>query len=54
MAGDDLDRGGHPVGRLGSAEQPATRRLRFVNSGTGDDFFEPLPAEELAGWESPR
>lgn len=52
-AGEDviLAKAGRPVARLVPIEQPATRRLGFVAGTVGDDFFEPLPAEELAAWE---
>ena len=49
-----LARGKHPVARLVPYRAVATKRnfgaLRGVVS-VGPEFFEPLPADELAAWE---
>ena len=49
-----LARGSEPVARLVPYHAPATKRrfgaLRGLIS-VGPAFFEPLPEDELAGWE---
>jgi prevent-host-death family protein len=49
-----LARGKHPIAKLTPYVQPRSKRqfgaLRGVVT-VGSEFFEPLPEEELAGWE---
>lgn len=44
-------RGDRPIARLVPIEPPRARELGFVTYSVPDEFFEPLPADELAGWE---
>jgi prevent-host-death family protein len=49
-----LARGKHPIAKLTPYVQPPSKRqfgaLRGVVT-VGSEFFEPLPEEELGGWE---
>lgn len=55
QAGDEiiLAKMGKPIAKIVSLEQgpPPQRRLGFVQGSVTEAFFEPLPAEELEGWE---
>ncbi len=56
-AGEEIiiARGAHPVVRLVPLEQRAPRREFGALRGkirVPPEFFEPLPDDELAGWES--
>ncbi|MBI2373936.1 MAG: type II toxin-antitoxin system Phd/YefM family antitoxin [Deltaproteobacteria bacterium] len=56
LAGDEviITRGSKPVVRLVALQPPATERKpgRFTGKFVvGDEFFEPLPEDELAAWE---
>lgn len=46
-----IARDGAPVVRLVLVREPEPRPLGFVAGAVTDAFFEPLPDEELAGWE---
>lgn len=46
-----LAKAGRPIARLVPIEQTAQRPLGFVTGSVGDEFFQPLPPEELAAWE---
>ena len=49
-----IARGSEPVARLVPIEREAGRRKFGVLRGkisVPDSFFEPLPAEEISGWE---
>lgn len=49
-----IARGKKPVVRLVPVAAPATKRIPGMFKGefkVGPAFFEPLPAEELKGWE---
>jgi prevent-host-death family protein len=47
-----LAKGGKPYARLVPlATTPGGRQPGRLAGRLGDAFFEPLPAEELAGWE---
>lgn len=46
-----IARGDIPVARLVPLESPGQRELGFVAYAVPDSFFEPLPDDELAGWE---
>ena len=49
-----LAKAGKPYARLMPlAEVPSRRQPGRLAGRLGDDFFEPLPADELAGWEAP-
>ena len=53
-AGDEvvIARAGQPVATLTAIQQPAQRALGFVSGfSLADNFFEPLPDDELAAWE---
>ncbi len=47
-----ISRGDTPVARLVPLTQGADRELGFVQYSIPETFFEPLPADELAAWES--
>lgn len=48
-----IARGGTPIARLSSFEQPTERELGFLPGlDTSVAFFEPLPESELAAWEA--
>ena len=42
---------GKPVAKIVSLQKPCKRRLGFVQGRVTEAFFEPLPEEELRGWE---
>ncbi|WP_163542985.1 type II toxin-antitoxin system Phd/YefM family antitoxin [Occultella kanbiaonis] len=46
-----IARGDQPVARLVPIKDRADRDLGFVAYPVPDEFFEPLPDEELAAWE---
>ena len=46
-----IARGGRPVVRLGSVDEPAPRPVGFVAGRVPESFSEPLPDDELARWE---
>lgn len=55
-AGDEvvIARAGQPVATLTAIQEPAPRALGFVSGFTlPDNFFDPLPDDELAAWEGP-
>jgi prevent-host-death family protein len=50
-----LARGKTPIARLTPLEPPKSKRRFGALAGTvsvGPAFFDPLPPEELAGWEA--
>ena len=52
--GEDIiiARGGKPIARLTALEPPTQREVGFVpDLDLSEDFFEPLPEEELRLWE---
>jgi prevent-host-death family protein len=53
-AGADIviARGDTPVARLVPVAKPGPRAMGFVAYRVPETFFEPLPEEELAAWES--
>lgn len=53
-AGEELiiAKGGVPYARLCPLEEPSPRRPGFLEGTLGPGFFEPLPDDELEGWES--
>jgi prevent-host-death family protein len=54
VAGEDIviAKAGKPKVRLVPVDDPPKRELGFMEGWTlGDDFFEPLPEEELKLWE---
>jgi prevent-host-death family protein len=54
VAGEDIviAKAGKPQVRLVPIEDPPKRKLGFMEGwDLGDEFFEPLPEEELAAWE---
>ncbi len=44
-------KGGKPCARLVPVVLPEERPLGFVPGRVTEDFFSPLPEEELASWE---
>lgn len=46
-----IARGDRPVARLSPLQGGDDRDLGFVAYRVPEEFFEPLPQEELAGWE---
>lgn len=54
-AGEDviIARSGTPVARLQLVQQPGKREFGAMKGQIelGDEFFDPLPEEELAYWE---
>lgn len=46
-----IARGDTPVARLVAIRQSGPREMGFVGYRVPDEFFEPLPADELAAWE---
>ncbi|NDD26920.1 MAG: type II toxin-antitoxin system Phd/YefM family antitoxin [Proteobacteria bacterium] len=44
-------KGGKPCARLVPLEQPAERPMGFVKGRVTKAFFEPLPEDEMVGWE---
>lgn len=53
-AGEDvvIARGDQPVARLVPVSGSGKRRLGFVAYHLPDSFFEDLPEEEIAAWET--
>ena len=47
-----IARAGKPVARL-TPVAPVERPLGFVDGQFDESFWDPLPEEELAGWEGP-
>lgn len=47
-----IARGDDPVARLTPIQEAPKRELGFVPYEVPSAFFEPLPDEELAAWES--
>lgn len=46
-----IARGDHPAARLVPVEPRERRELGFVAYSVPEEFFDALPAEELAAWE---
>lgn len=46
-----IARGDRPVARLSPIDGQDDRELGFVAYSVPDEFFDPLPEEELAAWE---
>ncbi len=46
-----IAKGGKPYARLCPLEPPPPREPGFLKGTVGPEFFEPLPDEELEGWE---
>ncbi len=46
-----IARGSRPVARLVPLAASGRRELGFVRVQVPDSFFEPLPDDELSGWE---
>ncbi|USQ79897.1 type II toxin-antitoxin system Phd/YefM family antitoxin [Ornithinimicrobium faecis] len=46
-----IARGDRPVARLSPIDGQDDRELGFVAYSVPDEFFDPLPEEELAVWE---
>jgi prevent-host-death family protein len=51
--GEDIvvARAGRPVVRLTPVREGGRRRFGTIDLHVPDEFFEPLPEEELAAWE---
>ena len=47
-----IARAGVPVARLVSAKSRTPRKPGLLKGSVPDSFFDPLPEEELAAWES--
>ena len=47
-----IAKNGKPFARLGPLQAPEPRRPGLLVGKLGDEFFEPLPEEELAAWET--
>ncbi|MEU6644446.1 type II toxin-antitoxin system prevent-host-death family antitoxin [Saccharomonospora sp. NPDC046836] len=47
-----IARGDTPVARLIPVQEPPERELGFVAYQVPESFFEPLPEDEIAAWES--
>lgn len=47
-----IARAGVPVARLVSAKSRTSRKPGLMQGHVPDSFFDPLPEEELAAWES--
>ena len=47
-----IAKNGKPYARLCQLEAPEPRRPGLLAGQVGDEFFEPLPEEELEVWES--
>lgn len=52
-AGEEIviAKAGKPYARLVPLERPQRRKLGLLGIDTRDDFFKPLPDEELNAWE---
>lgn len=46
-----IARDGKPIARLVPVEEPTVRPVGFVAGSVGEDFFAPLPDDELERWE---
>lgn len=46
-----IAKNGKPYARLCQLEEPGPRRPGLLTGQVGDDFFDPLPEEELDAWE---
>ena len=46
-----IARNGKPIAKLVSIETPELRPVGFVAGMVPEEFFEPLPEEELRHWE---
>lgn len=46
-----ISRGDQPVARLAPLARQDARELGFVAYAVPEEFFEPLPDDELAAWE---
>jgi prevent-host-death family protein len=46
-----LAKNGVPYARMSPVDRPKTRPMGFVEGCVGNDFFLPLPDDELAAWE---
>ena len=44
---------GKPYARLVPLESPGQVRLGFLKGSVGNEFFEPMTADELNDWENP-
>jgi prevent-host-death family protein len=42
---------GKPVAKLVPVEEPKKRALGFIKGSVPDEFFDPLPDDELKAWE---
>ncbi len=47
-----IAKNGKPYARLCPLAAPAPRRPGLLAGEIGEDFFDPLPKEELEAWES--
>ncbi len=47
-----IAKNGKPYARLCPLAAPAPRRPGLLVGEVGEDFFDPLPKEELEAWES--
>jgi prevent-host-death family protein len=45
-----LARHGKPIAQLVPLDPTPRRELGFLEGSVGDDFFDPLPQEELERW----
>lgn len=45
-----LSRHGKPIAQLVPLDPKPRRRLGFMQGSVGEEFFEPLPNEELERW----
>ncbi len=46
-----IARGDHPAARLVPLASPDDRELGFVTYAVPEEFFDPLPEEELTAWQ---
>jgi prevent-host-death family protein len=46
-----IARNGIPCARLVAIDRPTTRELGFLPGRVPPEFFDPLPDEDLAGWD---
>ncbi|MGH3349201.1 MAG: type II toxin-antitoxin system Phd/YefM family antitoxin [Nocardioides sp.] len=46
-----IARGDHPIARLVPVEQPSRRILGGLRVTLPDEFFDPLPDDQVAVWE---
>jgi len=47
-----IAKNGKPYARLCPLAEPEPRRPGLLTGEVGDEFFEPLPEEELEAWEA--